>query len=360
MGDTTEISWCDKTFNPWMGCTKVSPACQNCYAERDFDHRYKKVQWGPTGTRVLTSDANWKKPIAWNKEAESQGIRYRVFCASLADVFEAWSGPIRNSLGDVLNHKFEPASNADMHNSELLTMNDVRDRLFNLIDSTPNLDWMVLTKRPENIPLMWPIHPSGRHQEGMSFSDAYRRDNVWIGVSVENQHYADDRIPKLLKCRELSPVLFLSCEPLLGPVDLMEIEETTPTGKRWWSSMETGSPEGAKIDFVIVGGESGPDARPMNPDWVRMIRDQCLVAEVPFHFKQFGEWVPYEHCGSPPLIESQHGFNFDSHDLPEGIIDHEPVNGWYWPDGLSDVVYRRVGKKIAGRKLDGVTHDAFP
>lgn len=333
MGDTTEISWCDKTFNPWVGCTKVSPACQHCYAERDFDHRYKKVQWGPTGTRVITSDANWRKPIAWNKEAKSHGVRYRVFCASLADVFESWDGPIRNSDGHVLSDLFEPASNSDMHNDELLPMEDVRYRLFELIDSTPYLDWLLLTKRPENIAGMWWGHTK------TGFRPCHR-DNVWLGTSVENSDYLH-RIDTLKACGDVAGKLFLSIEPLLG-------------------ALPTLGEHIDGIDWVIVGGESGPNSRPMNPDWVRSIRDQCETHGVAFHLKQWGEWVPYEHRGSPPLIESQHGFNFDSHGLPPDIINHEPVDGWYWPDGLSDVVYRKVGKTIAGRKLDEVTHDAFP
>lgn len=102
MAENSHISWTDNTFNPWMGCTKVSPACQHCYAERDMDHRYGKVSWGPNGNRVKTSEANWRKPLRWNREATDSGKRLYVFCASLADVFEDWKGPIVNAAGQTL------------------------------------------------------------------------------------------------------------------------------------------------------------------------------------------------------------------------------------------------------------------
>lgn len=159
MAENSKIEWTHHTFNPWMGCTKVSPACKHCYAERDMDHRYGKVAWGPNGTRVLTSDANWTKPLKWNREAESSGVRARVFCASLADLFEDWQGPILNNKGerlwiDTASATWLFASKEDSERSELArqrgveagTMNDVRQRLFALIDQTPNLDWLLLTK----------------------------------------------------------------------------------------------------------------------------------------------------------------------------------------------------------------------
>jgi protein gp37 len=174
----------------------------------------------------------------------------------------------------------------------MANLDRMRRRLFALIDATSNLDWLLLTKRPENILSMWPdcaIEPCETlHSDG--------RKNVWLGTSVENQEYADKRIPALIQCRDLSPVLFLSCEPLLGSLDLNFVRDNPP------------------IDWVIVGGESGPNARPSHPDWFRSIRDQCSAAGVPFHFKQWGE--------------------FDEHQ-------------------------KRVGKKAAGRLLDGEEHGHF-
>ena len=354
MAENSKIEWTDHTFNPWMGCTKVSPACANCYAERDFDHRYKKVQWGPSGTRVLTSADNWKKPLRWNSEAMYRMIdhedesnlgkdlspykRPRVFCASLADVFEDWDGPIGTHDGGrvMLNPDSQlMAIDADAKRtpsgSKFATMADIRLQLFDLIDRTPNLDWLLLTKRPENIMRMWPIPANGRDPGDSLY---LRRDNVWLGTSVENQEYADKRIPELLKCRDLSPVLFLSCEPLLGKVDLTEfLTEEAGFALKWLYRNADGSPSSEinveangkeikrvvidplPIGWVIAGGESGPNARPSDANWFRLLRDQCEAACVPFHFKQWGEF---------------------------------------------DDAQQRVGKNIAGRLLDGVTHDGLP
>jgi protein gp37 len=357
MAENSGISWTDHTFNPWMGCTKVSPACKNCYAERDMDHRYGKVAWGPSGTRVLTSDANWMKPVYWNKNAAIRGTRTRVFCASLADVFEDWDGTFLTHKGDnvlVCDNCGELANDGDLHGSckcgrflqrvDWAGMNDVRKRLIHLIDETPNLDWLLLTKRPENIRKMWndiDPRPAGLVQQ--------YRENVWLGTSVENQKYADLRIPELLKCRDLSPVLFLSCEPLLGDVNLSMVASNAPfqgldslTGLEFdYVAQETRNHP--KVDWVIAGGESGPDARPSHPDWFRLLRDQCHSANVPFHFKQWGEWLPI--------------------DQAERIHDGS-IESSVWRDKPSKddlpILTLRVGGKKAGRLLDGVLHDAFP
>lgn len=280
MAENSKIEWTDHTFNPWMGCTKVSPACANCYAERDFDHRYKKVQWGPSGTRVVTSDANWRKPLQWEREAGSAGVRKRVFCASLADVFEDWEGVMRWSDGQEV-----PG-----------TMNHVRQRLFNLIAVTQNLDWLLLTKRPENIERMWhAVSPHGHYFH-----------NVWLGTSIENQEWADKRLAYLHGAKRTGLVsqTFVSAEPLVGPVIL----QGEANGKTY-NHLGAGG-----IDWVITGGESGPNARPCKPEWFRSLRDQC-ADHTAFHFKQWGEF---------------------------------------------DETETRVGKKNAGRLLDGRTHNGLP
>jgi len=356
MAENSGIEWTDNTFNPWMGCTKVSPACKFCYAERDFDHRYGKVKWGPSGTRVVTSDTNWRKPLKWNRQyidsmtASAAGYgpepqRPRVFCASLADVFEDWGGDMRDHKGNPLWKcngidtwqsqclEFRTDSIMREHCTKL-TMNDVRARLFKLIDATPNLDWLILTKRPESILRMWPAYfPGGYIAEAGSMNQEGPRHNVWLGTSVENQEYADKRIPELLKCSGVAPVLFLSCEPLLGLVDLNNIQVSPDhdgIGPNAISddlldclsgelcSGETGcvvSDTEPTIDWIITGGESGSDARPCDPDWFRSLRDQCAKTGTPFHFKQWGEW---------------------------------------------DAEQERVGKKAAGRLLDGCEHNGLP
>jgi len=273
MAENSGIEWTHHTFNPWMGCMKVSPACKFCYAERDMDNRFGRVSWGPAGTRVITSKANWKKPVQWDRDAKQRGIRYRVFCASLADVFEDWTANMTNPDGQLGS----------------ATMQDMRSDLFRLIDATPNLDWLLLTKRPENIRRMWEPF------DWQAVGDMPRRPNVWLGTSVETAQYLG-RIDALKASHGLCQNLFLSMEPLLGNVSTL-------------GEYLDG------IDWVIAGGESGPEARPTNPDWFRSVRDQCQTNNVPFFFKQWGE--------------------FDS-------------NG------------KRVGKKNAGRILDGVLHDDYP
>lgn len=293
--ENTNIEWADHTFNPWVGCTKVSDGCKYCYAENMMSKRFKKVQWGPGGTRIRTK--TWGEPLRWNKQewAECthcgwrghefivycpscgdnslQPTRARVFCASLADVFE-----------DKPDQRME--------------MNNWRRNLIELIHITPNLDWLLLTKRPENI-LGW--IPNKR-------MTGYTLSNINFGVSVEDQEQANERVPLLVELKtmwEFTGMLFLSCEPLLGMIDL----------SRWLT----------QIGWVIVGGESGPNARPAKIEWVRGIRDQCQAAEVPFLFKQWGEYSPIR---ATPI-----GFPF------------EP---------------QRVGKKAAGRVLDGQIWNQFP
>lgn len=256
MGQDSKIEWTDHTFNPWMGCTKVSKGCKNCYAENQMDHRWNKVQWGPGKPRVRTSEAMWKKPIQWNAEAGKTGIRPRVFCASLADWLDP-EVPIE-WLADLLE----------------------------LISMTPHLDWLLLTKRPGfwwdrvDAALRFQLcsNPSLSGLEFLSrvWLDGYVPNNVWIGTSVEDQETAEARISHLLNIP--AKVRFLSCEPLLGPVDL-----ASGAGVTYWDDPCAG------IHWVICGGESGPNARPMHPDWARGLRDQCNEAGVSFFFKQWGE-----------------------------------------------------------------------
>lgn len=253
----TKIEWAHHTFNPWRGCTKVSEGCRNCYADA-FSSRNPKVLgvWGPNGTRVVAADAAWKEPLKWDRAAKAAGERHRVFCASLADVFE---GP------DTM-----PAESWD-------AVTQARKRLGKLILDTPNLTWMLLTKRPQNI---LPISADMWVRFGGPTTPL--PDNVWIGVSVENQQAANERIPHLLKVP--ARVRFLSCEPLLGDVRICHVGGWADAA-HWWGKTILG-PDG--ISWVIVGGESGPNARPMHPKWARSLRDQCIGAGVAFFMKQMG------------------------------------------------------------------------
>jgi len=356
MGADSKIEWTHHTFNPWRGCTKVSEGCANCYADRESKRNPGVLGiWGDAGTRVVASETMWREPVKWNKNAAEAGGRHRVFCASFADVFEDWRDPMLAGDGEALHICDECGLWRTMANichgpnaHFPLRMCDVRRRLFNLIDATPNLDWLLLTKRPQNIQgMMRPYFPGGYIAEAAELNQEGPRPNVWLGVSVENQATADERIPELLKIP--AAVRFLSCEPLLGPVSLSPYVNA--------AGGVTAS-HGIDCDWVIAGGESGPNARPCHPDWVRSLRDQCQAAGVPFFFKQWGELVPYEDDAQPPFKTSQHGDFIDAHMLPDLDTIEAGKGPWALDDGFN--LYKRVGKKTAGRMLDGREWSEFP
>jgi protein gp37 len=239
MAENSPIEWTDHTFNPWWGCAKVSPACDFCYAERDA-HRYqpKVTYWGVDAPRRAFGLKHWNEPLRWNAKAKEAGTPARVFCASMADVFD----------------KNAPEG--------------ARESLWALIRGTPYLRWLLLTKRIGNAPAMLPP----------DWGRGY--PNVWVGISVVTQKEVDRDVPKLLELPAF--VRFLSCEPLLSSIDLY----------RGGFSFLSNHRSRTHVDWVIAGGESGPSARPMSARWVRQIRDQCVSQGVPFLFKQWGEWVP--------------------------------------------------------------------
>lgn len=342
MSEQTNIEWCDSTFNAWIGCMKVSDACDNCYAEVSTPARTRKVIWGVSADRVRTAANNWKQPIRWNRAHDEffaeHGRRRRVFSASLSDWLDN-AVPVE-WLADLLE----------------------------LVHSTPNLDWLLLSKRIGNwfgrLNLVAQLLREQGGRESLlqwvaSWLGGFPPANVWLGSSIPNQPEADRDIIKLL--RVPAAVRFLSMEPLLGPVDLTHIDldgdfEFFPLKGTTNCENYDGGPEPdlPRIDWVIVGGESGANARPMHPDWVRSLRDQCEDAGVAFLFKQWGEWTPGENV-----------------DRATGIVD-----GAFWVDGrwmpsrenlASDDGHRddepelyRVGKKAAGRRLDGITWSQYP
>lgn len=302
MAENSAIEWTDHTFNPWEGCQKVGPGCDHCYAETR-NARFAggvAVNWGPGAPRRRTSASNWNKPLKWNAEHEAfyaqHGRRQRVFCASLADVFD---------------NAVDPAWRRD---------------LFALIEKTPNLDWLLLTKRIGNAFQMM--------VESCGFFEPSRgvytpRPNVWIGATITSQAEALRDLPKLLELP--AAIRFLSMEPLLGAVDFLEVSA------EWWKNGYTpwrNAPILYGIHWVIVGGESGPGARPMYPEWARSLRDQCERAAVPFLFKQWGEW---------------------------STQDRGKTNGALLATPYAlDLPMRYYGKKLSGRMLDGEYHDDAP
>ena len=291
MGADSAIEWTHHTFSPWRGCTKVSPGCEHCYAETLSKRNPSALgTWGPGGTRVVAAESYWRQPLRWNRDAAAAGDRRRVFCASLADVFEDWRGHVldaqgnvlwRNPQGDVIRAGLTPVGNPIAQGYRPATLDDVRRRLFRLIEQTPHLDWLLLTKRPEAIGRLWAARDS--------LGDGRVLRNLWLGTTCEDQRRADERIPHLLAVP--AAVRFLSVEPLLGPVVLplrcekcgyARIDQET-LGDHY---LCRGAVPG--IDWVIVGGESGPGARTCEVAWIRDVVRQCREASVPVFVKQVG------------------------------------------------------------------------
>lgn len=290
MAENTKIQWADHTFNPWRGCSKVHTGCAHCYAEATSKRNETILgTWGPNGTRVVAADRAWLEVFKWNNAAAKAGRRDRVFCASLADVFEDWSGPIKNHNGETLLtlDGFEYFTEPSYPYSRNLTLDDVRRRLFGLIDSTPSLDWLLLTKRPENVRKFWPavvVHSQEQADDRNERGELYRR-NVWVGTSISDQATMEDFLPSLTFMADLSPVRFISAEPLVGPIDFsMRMDGNGGSALKF-----------AKVGLVIVGGESGPGARPCAIEWVRSIVKQCAEAGVACFVKQLGENTEVDH-----------------------------------------------------------------
>lgn len=293
MGTKTNISWCDHTFNYVRGCDKVSAGCDNCYAET-MSHRNPAVlgEWGPDGTRALASEDYWRLPFKWNRLAAAEGRRHRVFSLSLGDWLE--------------------------DRPELIAP---RARLLATIRLTHNLDWLLLTKRPEGWADRMREVVEYLHDDGHSYgSGMIARSwlagrapaNVWFGISTENQEMFDERWKHAQHI--LAMVHFFSVEPMLGPIVLPHID----TDYTAW---------------VITGGESGAGARPMIPDWPRSLRDQCRAQGIAYFHKQNGEYAEWDGSQSPSP-------------------------SWRSADGKTAMV--RVGKHAAGHLLDRREHHEFP
>lgn len=292
MSENTKIQWATHSFSPWRGCSKISPGCENCYAAAGSKRNPGTLGvWGPNGTRVVAAEASWRRVMKWDRDARKAGERHRVF-PSLCDPFEDWTGPmVAASKKRVYLGKHFGASRGP---NDRLTMDDVRARLFSAIDDTTNLDWLILSKRPENIAKMTPSRAAtepvflgfpGRLGQPLRCEIYGPRTNVWLGVSVENQERADKLIRLLLQTP--AAVRFLSCEPLLGPINFGNAIFPRLSQMRGAFRADY-EPQSAGIDWVIVGGESGPGARPCQIDWIRDIVRQCRAAGVPCFVKQLG------------------------------------------------------------------------
>lgn len=376
MTTQTNIEWADSTFNPWTGCTKVSLACDHCYAESWSKRAGPKVgKWGPGAPRVRTSPANWRLPLKWNARADV--FRECAGCGWRGDLVMR-DDPVAFACPSCDRTDWRPArrrvfcaSLADWLDNEV-PIEWLVD-LLDLIRRTPNLDWLMLTKRIGNWrsrleqALEEVDHELGGASEGYALYEWIRAwlegtppANVWLGITICNQHEANRDAIKLLRVSAL--IRFLSIEPMLSDIRLwklgaLDFEEDSCGAEVYALSGTRAIPDcdwkGTKIDWVICGGESGPHARPMHPDWARSLRDQCARAGVPFLFKQWGEWCP---------VGGESGKNYSGPLLGPSRVH------WVWPDGQHEQVgggrvgtlTNRYGKKAAGRTLDGVEHNGFP
>jgi protein gp37 len=292
MSAKTGIEWTDRTWNPLTGCTKVSPGCDHCYA-KTMHERFN----GPGSFDTVTlHPERLTQPLGWRKPA-------RVFVNSMSDLFH------KDAPDAYIESVFRTMSVGDQHTFQVLTKRPARMRA---LLSDPGFRDRV------NAAVKWPLR------------------NVWLGVSVEDQKWADVRIPVLLDTP--AAVRFLSCEPLLGPIDLRQATSTASESQRL---------DGGQIGWVIVGGESGRGARPMRADWALSLRDQCTAFDIPFLFKQWGEWVPTKTLSVGHLSDPR---EFHGELVDDGL--HADIN---WRR-----LYRCVGKKAAGRELDGRTWDQYP
>jgi protein gp37 len=336
MADGTAIEWTDATWNVVNGCSVISPGCTNCYAMRLAGTRLKHhpsragltvdTKAGPVWNgQVRFNDAVMRQPLQWKRPR-------RIFVCAHGDLFH-------DAVPDaVIDQVFAVMALAPQHQFQVLTKRAQRMRDY-------------LTGLPQRI-ADWAC------DSGLDFVDLPLA-NVWLGVSVEDQVRADERVPLLLDTP--AAVRWLSCEPLLGPVDLRTIElrpfgqRPTDLSRRLGDYVQplcgnfTDSP---KIDWVVAGGESGPGARPMHPDWARALRDQCAAAQVPFLFKQWGSWLP----GEVYAEGDQGGFAR----CADGQAHGGRPTHWWDGDAFGGQISVDVGKKAAGRMLDGVTHDGFP
>jgi protein gp37 len=350
MSANSKIEWTDATWNPVRGCARVSDGCKNCYAERvaarfsgagqPYEGLVRKTSQGPKWTGdVKLATAALRTPLSWAKPR-------RVFVNSMSDLFH------ESVSFDFIASVFAVMSVTTRHTYQILTKRPARMlEFFQWIEEGKGVfdDDAISSRLPKDIPWV-PHHHNTRRGGYDNCGPGYPYENVWIGVSVEDQRTAEERIPLLL--RTPAAVRWISAEPLLGPIDLTILElpseyNITPTVPGRINALTTHDDDRyfqspSALDWVVVGGESGHGARPMHPRWARSLREQCAVASVPFFFKQWGEWAPGSNWPDDVAIPSGEKCSFDDPALDD--------NGSVW----------RVGKKAAGRELDGRTHDDYP
>ncbi len=328
MARNTKIEWCDDTWNPITGCSVVSPGCTNCYAMRLAGTRLKHhpsragltsdSKAGPVWNGEVRLNKSWlHQPSAWSRPR-------RIFVCAHGDLFaekvpDEWILDVLTVIACNPQHQFQVLTKRAERMQDLMTRADLLEDIY--------ANWSGFSGSPREV-YSWPLH------------------NLWLGVSVEDQKRADERIPLLLDTP--AAIRWISAEPLLGPVNIVDA--------MWAGNGPAAANLSATLDWVVAGGESGPGARPMHPDWARSLRDQCARAGVPFLFKQWGQWCPATreygiagHC----MPETGEKFTWIGWD---GVTKNPSAFGLVEPI----MAIASVGKATAGRLLDGVEHNGFP
>lgn len=359
----SKIEWTEKTWNPIAGCTRVSEGCRHCYAESMAKRLAAMGQEKYEG--LVDANGHWTGKISLDPEAHVEPLTRKkptvYFVNSMSDLF----------------HENVPSF--------------VIGAIFGIMAATPHHQYQILTKRPEQMLHFFKVISSiskncepaccwqyalnlGLEDNIWPISKTWPLPNVWLGVSVENQEAANERIPLLLQTP--AAIRFLSCEPLLGPIDLNSIPRLSrgvngfpdPIGVfAEWQEEPCRAKLRNGVDWVIAGGESGPGARPMHPFWVRSLRDQCIESGTPFFFKQWGEYKPLNpHYVSDCISDKEHedceNYNYDWDDPRLSILDTfgRDWNGEKAQDPPGTYFMYRMGKQKAGRELDGQIWDEMP
>jgi protein gp37 len=361
MADHTHIEWTDATWNPVTGCSVVSPGCANCYAMKLAGTRLRNHPSRAGLTQASKAGPVWNGQVRFNAQWLDQPLRWtrprRIFVCAHGDLFhesvpDAWIDKVYAVMALAPQHSFQVLTKRSARMRAYLSDPEARERIYDLVCDRGVMEGLsVVLIAPGTDEALAPAGPR-------VFLGRWPLPNVWLGVSAEDQTRADQRIPDLLATP--AAVRFVSLEPLLGPVDLRQSIYTDEVGiTRRGYLRDAEDPDdyhywGPKLDWVIVGGESGPDARPMHPAWARLARDDCAAAGVAFFFKQWGIWTPGENvCRTTGRVavavwDHDHWFQADENLAHgEGHVDDEPD------------LYR-VGKTAAGRRLDGVEHNAMP
>lgn len=341
MADGTKIEWTEATWNPITGCSVTSPGCTNCYAMKLAGTRLAHHESRSGLTRDTKAGPVWTGEVRLNEQWIGQPLRWKrgrmIFVCAHGDLFH-------ESVPDAwIDRVFAVMAHSPQHIFQVLTKRSARMRSY--LETLPKRisDWYC--------------------DSGLDFVDL-PLPNVWLGVSVEDQQRADERIPDLLATP--AAVRWLSCEPLLGPLDLGQMQEGIPNNA-WLTWLDA-------LDWIVCGGESGPGARPMHPDWARLLRDQCAEAGVPFFFKQWGQWAPVcemsedeiDRCYAPAperspeatrkCLVNQCVLHRDGARFNGRAMFERPA----FEQGARPMTIFSIGKKRAGRLLDGVQHDGMP